>query len=76
MATSVGFREVSTIRHKLDALNALDQEQGGHDRLERAALDAASETLSLQQGRATQAVRRRLFSLAADLTATGRLDST
>ncbi|WP_335971536.1 XRE family transcriptional regulator [Streptomyces sp. CA2R106] len=67
---TVGFPEVSAIRRKLDALNALDQEQGGHDQLERAALSAASEALGLQQGTATQAIRRRLFSLAADLTAT------
>lgn len=69
-APSIGFSEVATIRRKLDALNALDQEQGGHDRLERAALNAAAEALALQQGTGTQAMRRRLFSLAADLTAT------
>lgn len=68
--SSVGFTELAAIRRKLDALNALDQEQGGHDRLERAALQAASEALDLQQGNASQAIRRRLFSLAADLTAT------
>lgn len=68
--SSVGFTELAAIRRKLDALNALDQEQGGHDRLERAAIQAASEALELQQGNASQAVRRRLFSLAADLTAT------
>lgn len=28
-APSIGFSEVATIRRKLDALNALDQEQGG-----------------------------------------------
>lgn len=67
---SVGFPEVSALRRKLDALNALDQEQGGHDRLERAALNAASEALALQQRNAAQSIRRRLFSLAADLTAT------
>jgi hypothetical protein len=67
---SVGFSELEHVRRKLDALNALDQEQGGHDQLERAALNAAAEALSLQQGTATQAMRRRLFSLAADLTAT------
>lgn len=66
----VGFTEVTMIRRRLDALNALDQEHGGHDRLERAALDTAAEALSLQQGAATQRMRRRLFSLAADLTAT------
>lgn len=69
-APSVGFPEVQAIGRKLDALNALDQKRGGHDRLERAALSAASEALAHQQGNATQAIRRRLFSLAADLTAT------
>ncbi|WP_328913244.1 MULTISPECIES: XRE family transcriptional regulator [unclassified Streptomyces] len=68
--SSVGFTEVMVIRRKLDALNALDQTQGGHDGLERAALDTAAEALSFQQRAASQRMRRRLFSLAADLTAT------
>lgn len=67
---SIGNREVTSIRKKLDVLNDLDQEQGGHDALERAALDTAAEALALQHKPASQQTKRRLFGLAADLTAT------
>ncbi|MBD0739812.1 hypothetical protein BGM09_10285 [Streptomyces sp. CBMA29] len=67
---AIGFAEVSTIRSQLDSLNSLDQQQGGHDALERAALAGAAEALSLQKKPASHRIKLRLFSLAADLTAT------
>lgn len=67
---SIGFAEVTGIRRKLDDLNSLDQEQGGRDALERAALGAAADALALQEKPASHGIKLRLFGLAADLTAT------
>ncbi|WP_335340838.1 hypothetical protein [Streptomyces qaidamensis] len=49
---------------------ALDDTRGGHEGLERAALAGAAEALEKQKLGATQRVRLRLFSVAADSTAT------
>ncbi|MFF8717242.1 XRE family transcriptional regulator [Streptomyces sp. NPDC015184] len=66
----VGGGDVLRLRQQLDALMALDDSRGGHDTLERAALAGAREAVALQRRPATQRTRQRLFSLAADYTAT------
>ncbi|MFJ2174308.1 hypothetical protein ACIOHE_15520 [Streptomyces sp. NPDC087851] len=66
----VGTSDVIRLRSGLDALMALDASRGGHDGLERAALAGANEALEKQKLGATQRVRQRLFSVAADYTAT------
>ncbi|MFE0930851.1 helix-turn-helix domain-containing protein [Streptomyces mutabilis] len=66
----VGTSDVIRLRQGLDALMALDDIRGGHEGLERAALAGASEALAKQKLGATQRIRLRLFSLAADYTAT------
>ncbi|MFD0310629.1 XRE family transcriptional regulator [Streptomyces sp. NPDC127119] len=66
----VGTSDVIRLRSGLDALMALDRSRGGHDGLERAALAGAAEALEKQRLGATQRIRRRLFSVAADYTAT------
>ncbi|WP_342786798.1 hypothetical protein [Streptomyces qinzhouensis] len=49
---------------------ALDDTQGGHEDLERAALAGAAEALAKQKLAATQRIRKRLYAVAADYTAT------
>jgi transcriptional regulator with XRE-family HTH domain/tetratricopeptide (TPR) repeat protein len=66
----VGTSDVIRLRQGLDALMALDDTRGGHEGLERAALAGASEALAKQKLGATQRIRLRLFSVAADYTAT------
>lgn len=68
--TRVGTSDVLRLRSGLDALMALDDTRGGHEGLERAALAGAAEALEKQKLGATQRVRLRLFSVAADYTAT------
>ncbi|MFJ2589667.1 XRE family transcriptional regulator [Streptomyces sp. NPDC087538] len=78
----VGTADVIRLRTGVERLVALDAERGGHG-LDKAALNGAAEALALQQKAATQRVRKRLFGLASDFTATaawfqvdtGRLDS-
>ncbi|MGW0992202.1 hypothetical protein ACWD5V_02600 [Streptomyces sp. NPDC002523] len=53
----------------MDNLTALDQRRGGHAALERDALDGAAEAVGLQGKAASQTIRQRLFSVAADYTA-------
>jgi tetratricopeptide (TPR) repeat protein len=65
----VGTSDVIRLRDGVDRLVALDAERGGRG-LEQAALDGAAEALALQQQATTQRVRRRLFALASDYTAT------
>ncbi|MFC8428024.1 XRE family transcriptional regulator [Streptomyces sp. NPDC057253] len=80
----VGSSDVIRLRSGLDALMALDDSRGGHEGLERAALAGADEALGKLAQAASQRVRQRLFSLAADYTATAawsaldarRLDQT
>ncbi|MGP3944808.1 hypothetical protein [Streptomyces sp. 6N106] len=50
----------------MDALVALDAARGGHDELQRTALAGAAETLEKQKLGASQRIRQRLFSVAAD----------
>ncbi|MFF1511922.1 XRE family transcriptional regulator [Streptomyces sp. NPDC058326] len=69
-APSVGSGDVLRLRQQLDTVNALDDQRGGHDRVEKAALAGAQEAVALQARAATQRTRQRLFALAADFTAT------
>ncbi|RSS57466.1 XRE family transcriptional regulator [Streptomyces sp. WAC01280] len=69
-APSVGSGDVLRLRQQLDTVNALDDQRGGHDRVEKAALAGAQEAVGLQGRAATQRTRQRLFALAADFTAT------
>ncbi|MEU9298803.1 XRE family transcriptional regulator [Streptomyces sp. NPDC048266] len=69
-APSVGSSDVLRLRQQLDTVNALDDQRGGHDRVEKAALAGAAEAVTLQARTATQRTQQRLFSLAADFTAT------
>lgn len=69
-APAVGSSDVVRLRQQLDTLLALDNQRGGHDTLERAALAGAREVLMLQAKAATQRTQQRLFSLAADYTTT------
>ncbi|MFE5484127.1 XRE family transcriptional regulator [Streptomyces sp. NPDC056527] len=69
-APAVGSSDVLRLRQQLDTLLALDNQRGGHDTLERAALAGAREAIALQAKAATQRTRQRLFSLAADYTTT------
>nr|WP_324617479.1 MULTISPECIES: XRE family transcriptional regulator [unclassified Streptomyces] len=66
---SVGTTDVIRLRSGLDALTALDASRGGHEALERSALAGAAEALDLQRRAASQRIRRRLFSVAANYTA-------
>ncbi|WP_107439869.1 hypothetical protein [Streptomyces sp. NRRL F-5065] len=66
----VGTSDVLRLRSGLDELMALDDTRGGHEGLERAALAGATEALEKQKLGATQRIRLRLFSIAADYTAT------
>ena len=68
--TRVGSSDVIRLRSALDALMALDDSRGGHESLERAALAGAEEALGKLDQAASQRIRQRLFSLAADYTAT------
>ncbi|MFI1826745.1 hypothetical protein ACH41E_09925 [Streptomyces sp. NPDC020412] len=67
---AVGTSDVIRLRNGLDALMALDDTQGGHEDLERAALAGAAEALAKQKLGATQRIRQRLYAVAADYTAT------
>lgn len=66
---AVGTTDVIRLRSGLDALTALDASRGGHEALERAALAGATEALDLQKRAASQRIRQRLFSVAANYTA-------
>ncbi|MEU3597794.1 hypothetical protein ABZ714_03520 [Streptomyces sp. NPDC006798] len=66
----VGTSDVIRLRSGLDTLMAVDRSRGGHEGLERAALAGAAEALAKQKQGATQRIRLRLFSVAADYTAT------
>ncbi|MEU3077319.1 twin-arginine translocation signal domain-containing protein [Streptomyces laurentii] len=65
----VGTSDVIRLRSGLDNLMAVDDTRGGHEALERAALAGAAEALEKQKLGATQRIRRRLYTVAADYTA-------
>lgn len=66
----VGISDVIRLRSGLTELVNLDQLRGGHGELERLALAGANETLDAQQHAASQRIRQRLFSVAADYMGT------
>ncbi|WP_328683121.1 helix-turn-helix transcriptional regulator [Streptomyces sp. NBC_00343] len=66
----VGTSDVIRLRSGLDALMALDDNKGGHESLERSALAGADDALDKIQQASSQRIRQRLFSVAADYTAT------
>ncbi|MBH1936588.1 helix-turn-helix transcriptional regulator [Streptomyces sp. AV19] len=68
--TTIGTSDVIELRNGLDALMALDAHRGGHEALETAALTGAHRALDMQEHAASQRIRQRLFSVAADYTAT------
>jgi tetratricopeptide (TPR) repeat protein len=68
--TAVGSSDVLRLRSGLDALMALDDSRGGHEDLEQSALAGAADALAKQKQAASQRIRLRLFSVAADYTAT------
>lgn len=65
---TLGTSDVLRARAGLARLTTIDQARGGHADLERAALGGARATLDLQKGSATQRIRQRLFSVAAEYT--------
>ncbi|MET9611741.1 XRE family transcriptional regulator [Kitasatospora indigofera] len=68
--TTLGASDVLRLRAGLETLDALDDHQGGHTALERAALAGAQQVLTAQRnGSASERVRRRLFGVAADYIA-------
>ncbi|MFC8450250.1 XRE family transcriptional regulator [Kitasatospora sp. NPDC057223] len=68
--TTLGAADLLRLRSGLETLDALDDHQGGHAALERAALAGADQVLIAQRnGSASERVRRRLFGVAADYTA-------
>lgn len=67
---AVGTADVHRLQEAVVALTALDEQRGGHEAIENAALAGARHALDLQQGTTTgERIRRRLFSVAADYTA-------
>ena len=65
---NVGASDVLRARAGLATLDALDDHRGGQGELERAALAGARQALDLQQGSASERVRRRLFGVVAEFT--------
>ncbi|MFI0899391.1 helix-turn-helix domain-containing protein [Streptomyces sp. NPDC020983] len=68
--STVGISDVIRLRDGLDDLMALDDTRGGHESLEHSAVSGASKALEMQRRAASQRIRQRLFSVAADFTAT------
>ncbi|MCH6163134.1 XRE family transcriptional regulator [Streptomyces marispadix] len=65
---AVGTTDVMRLRAGLDDLTVLDASKGGHEALERAALKGASSAMEKQHKAASQRIRKRLFSVAAEYT--------
>jgi len=68
--STVGTFDVIRLRSGLDTLMALDASRGGHEALERSALAGADEALEKVRQAASQRIRQRLYSVAANYTAT------
>lgn len=68
--SSVGTSDVIRLRSGLDALMALDASRGGHEGLERSALVGADEALDKVKQAASQRIRQRLYSVAANYMST------
>ncbi|MFE7129986.1 hypothetical protein ACFVIM_03930 [Streptomyces sp. NPDC057638] len=61
--------DVQRLHHGLEQLVLLDDRNGGHRALEKAALSGVGGALDLQRkGSATQRVRQRLYGVAAEFT--------
>ncbi|MGX4735998.1 hypothetical protein [Kitasatospora griseola] len=56
-------------------MTALDDHRGGHGSLESASLAGAEQALRLQQNAVSQPVRKRLYRLAGQYTATAAFSS-
>lgn len=67
--STVGHADVERASARLQTLDALDDHQGGHTALERAAVSGAQQAVDLQNGTAGERVRQRLFGVAAAYTA-------
>ncbi|MET8541062.1 XRE family transcriptional regulator [Kitasatospora sp. NPDC004799] len=67
---AVGHTDVDRLQESLRALTALDDHRGRHGSLEAAALTGSEQALGKVERTISDSVRRRLYSLAADYTAT------
>ncbi|MFJ9454013.1 hypothetical protein ACIRST_02940 [Kitasatospora sp. NPDC101447] len=67
---AVGHSDVDRLKESLRTLTTLDDHRGGHGSLETAALTGARQALGKVDTTISESVRRRLYSLAADYTAT------
>ncbi|MFF2073414.1 XRE family transcriptional regulator [Kitasatospora sp. NPDC058162] len=67
---TVGHTDVDLLKESLRTLTELDDHRGGHGSLEAAALAGASHALGKVEKTISEGVQRRLYSLAADYTAT------
>ncbi|MER7582207.1 XRE family transcriptional regulator [Kitasatospora sp. NPDC097691] len=67
---TVGHSDVDRLKESLKTLTALDDHRGGHGSLETAALAGADQALGKVDKTISEGVQRRLYSLAADYTAT------
>ncbi|MFC5724138.1 hypothetical protein ACFP1Z_28620 [Streptomyces gamaensis] len=63
---AVGASDVRRLHQHVAGLTVLDDQRGGHQAMEAAALAGARKALDLQQKSATEQVRQRLYSAAAD----------
>ncbi|MER7768416.1 hypothetical protein [Kitasatospora sp. NPDC096140] len=67
---AVGHSDVDRLKESLRTLTTLDDHRGGHGSLETAALTGARQALGKVDTTISESVQRRLYSLAADYTAT------
>ncbi|MEU9737162.1 helix-turn-helix transcriptional regulator [Streptomyces sp. NPDC048002] len=65
---SVGMTDVARAAAGMNELVEADDRQGGHTPLVTAALEGRAKVLQLQQGNASERVRRALYALAAEYT--------
>jgi tetratricopeptide (TPR) repeat protein len=73
---TVSKSDVQRLQAGVETLVALDQHNGGHAALEKAALTGCRNVLELQRGHMSERVRKRLFSLAAEYTETAAWSCT
>lgn len=64
----VGATDVARLESGLGRLTEIDDRQGGHHALERAALAGATAALALTRENASARTRGRLFAIASDYT--------
>ncbi|MFF4403435.1 XRE family transcriptional regulator [Streptomyces sp. NPDC001404] len=63
---AIGTSDVRRLQQRVARVTALDDQHGGDQAMETAALDIAQRALALQQQSATERIRSRLYSVAAD----------